>query len=75
MRRSFAGNVDNVKWQRNNMSNQAEHKWHMPGREQLCMFSLHKLGPYFTIRPDFSNTPWTHFILRVETFNQPFLGF
>lgn len=63
MWRFFAGNVDNVKWQRNNMSNQAELKWHTPGREQLCMFSLHRLGPCFTVRPDFSClTPLGHIL-------------
>lgn len=75
--RSFAGNVDDVKWQRNNVSNQAEHKRRMPERDQLCIFSLHRLGPYYYNQTWFfpSNTPWMHFILRVETFNQPFPGF
>lgn len=45
--KSFDGNVDNVKWQRNDVSNQADHKWRMPEREQLCVFSLHSLGPYY----------------------------
>lgn len=72
---SFAGNAGNVKRQRNNMSNPVEHKWHMPEREQLSVFSLHRLGPYYYNQTwFFPSNKHPLDALRVETFNQPFPG-